>query len=376
MNYNAKFSKYLVAATAGLMCLSGCMTLSSQEKNLSDVIVPEVSLFADNLENRSLVENALVEYERVRQEHGNSLRINDVDLFYLEWGSSEGIPFIWSHGLSSRSFELVQVAEELVESGYRVIAIDSRGHGETIVSDHNFTLSHIADDINALMNELGIEKAVIGGLSLGGFVSTAFYEQYPDRALALVLEDGGSDHVQARLEKYFPQVQGLDISYGPDTSNTFLTQFDMFREMFELFQSMATNPIPQGAYSALASLITENEDGSFGYRYDGKKLWGDGSRAAFDPSKATELPLFHQSWRRTLPLETYRNLHVPMLIIDPTGDNLDLSAQNESLHRLHPELIEVIEYPDTPHAAHVYRPNWFVRDMKSLKEKLDGIVVE
>lgn len=104
-------------------------------------------------------------------------------------------------------------------------------------------------------------------------------------------------------------------------------------------------------------------------RDNGPKLLGEGV-ATFDPARSHELPLLGQPWRRTHPIISYRNLGVPMLIIDPTSDAFDASASFEQLQALHPELIEIVEYADTPHAAHPMRPAWFVRDLRRFLERL------
>ncbi|EED31478.1 hypothetical protein NOR53_2685 [gamma proteobacterium NOR5-3] len=61
-----------------------------------------------------------------------------------------------------------------------------------------------------------------------------------------------------------------------------------------------------------------------------------------------------------------------MLVINPTGDDFDPSDDFEALRRMHPELIEVVEYPNTPHAAHPMRKDWFLRDMGNLLERLQS----
>ncbi len=362
----------LMSASASLFCLSACATPPKPEEATTSVVqTPSYLNFADTTENRKNLELAIQEYEQVRKDHGKSITVNGIDMFYLEWGEPGGIPLIWSHGYSSRSFGLMQVGDDLAKAGFHVIALDSRGHGETKVSGYDFSLSHLADDIRAVMDELGMEKAVIGGLSLGGFISTTFYDHYPERTLALVLEDGGSYYVQGHLEKNYHLVKDLDLSYGPNSEKLFPSFFDAFKELIELFQMMWPEEIEASKYAMLASLIVETEEGKFKYRHDGLKLWGDGTKAAFNPAEAHVTPMLHQSWRRVHPLITFRNLHVPMIVIDPIGDHIHLSDQNEKLRQLHPELISVIEYPGAPHSAHQFRPEWLVRDLTNLLEQLE-----
>lgn len=374
MHSTVKLFTSLTSLIVVTLSLAACTTVEppSLEKSETKPTEQNWTVYEDSPENRELVNNALLQYQQVKKDHGKTVRLNGIDLFYLEWGDETGTPLIWSHGYSSRSFELMKVADRLVAAGYRVIALDNRGHGDTQVNDYNFSLSHIADDINALMDDLKIEKAIIGGLSLGGSVTTTFYDHYPERVLALILEDGGSDHIQSRIEKHYPYLKDLKIGYGPDSSKEYSSRFAAFQGIAGLYQSAWQQPLPLDLYPILASQIVEAKPGVFRLHHNGLKLWGEGTSALRNPSKAHELPLLHQSWRRVHPLITYRNLHVPMLIIDPVDDFNDLSEQNERLKSLHPDLITVLDYPDTPHAAHPFRPSWFVRDLTNFLHNISN----
>ena len=114
----------------------------------------------------------------------------------------------------------------------------------------------------------------------------------------------------------------------------------------------------------------ENENGTFRLHHDGVKLWGEGNPAEIDPAQNHKPPLLRQSRRRIHPPMTYRNLSVPLLIIGPTGEEFSPSDEFEKLRAMHPDLIKVVEYPDTPHAAHPMRPDWFVRDMTELLQRM------
>ena len=72
---------------------------------------------------------------------------------------------------------------------HRVITWDQRGHGSTVATKDLFTYWDSADDMAALLDHLGIKRAVVGGMSQGGFVSLRFALRYPDRTAGLVLID-------------------------------------------------------------------------------------------------------------------------------------------------------------------------------------------
>lgn len=77
--------------------------------------------------------------------------------------------------------------EELSAEGYRVIAPDLRGHGGSPLPDGPWTLEDCAADVLALADGLGLERFVLGGLSVGGMVALAAYEAAPGRVEGLLL---------------------------------------------------------------------------------------------------------------------------------------------------------------------------------------------
>ena len=114
------------------------------------------------------------------------VRIDDIQMAYTDVGL--GRPVVLIHGYPfNRSLWNEQVAA--LSSSYRVITPDLRGFGETDASPGPATMNRMADDVARLMDHLGISQAVIGGLSMGGYVALAFYKQFPSRVRALVLAD-------------------------------------------------------------------------------------------------------------------------------------------------------------------------------------------
>ena len=76
---------------------------------------------------------------------------------------------------------------------HTVIVWDIRGHGQTEAPDEpgSFTLEATLADMAMLLDECGIDRAVVGGLSLGGYLSLAFRLLHPDRVRGLVIADSG-----------------------------------------------------------------------------------------------------------------------------------------------------------------------------------------
>ena len=111
---------------------------------------------------------------------------------YYEDSGGDGMPVLLTHGFGAATGSWAgQVAA--FKDRYRIIAWDMRGHGATDCAEDlvNFSQELIERDMAALLDHLGIEKAVIGGHSLGGFLSLAFNVRYPERVKALFLQGCG-----------------------------------------------------------------------------------------------------------------------------------------------------------------------------------------
>jgi sugar phosphate isomerase/epimerase/pimeloyl-ACP methyl ester carboxylesterase len=101
--------------------------------------------------------------------------------------SGHGVPFFFQHGLgadSSQPFDLFRPP-----GGVRLIGFDCRAHGEThpIGPPEKISLAAFADDLLALMDHLKVEKAIVGGVSMGAAVALNFALRHPRRLLGLVL---------------------------------------------------------------------------------------------------------------------------------------------------------------------------------------------
>jgi 3-oxoadipate enol-lactonase len=113
-------------------------------------------------------------------------RIDDIQMAYTDSGI--GRPVVLIHGYPfNRTLWNEQVAA--LSTSYRVIAPDLRGFGESDASDGTATMNRMAQDVALLLNHLGVTRATIAGLSMGGYVALAFYKQFPSRVRTLVLAD-------------------------------------------------------------------------------------------------------------------------------------------------------------------------------------------
>ena len=113
-----------------------------------------------------------------------------VKIYYEVHGS--GPPLILTHGYSSTS-AMWNGQIEALSKQHQLILWDMRGHGQSDYPADPAAYSEALTvaDIAALLNEVGAAKAIVGGLSLGGYMSLAFYRAHPERVSALLIIDTG-----------------------------------------------------------------------------------------------------------------------------------------------------------------------------------------
>jgi len=106
--------------------------------------------------------------------------------------AGSGVPVVLLHAfpLDSRMWQ-AQLDELPGSDGgdARVIAPDLRGFGGTALGEDSPGLEALAEDVLLMLDRAGIERVVLGGLSMGGYVALAFARRYPERLLGLVLAD-------------------------------------------------------------------------------------------------------------------------------------------------------------------------------------------
>lgn len=115
------------------------------------------------------------------------INIGDVELHVVEHG--RGIPLLLVHGFPlDHSMWKTQI--EAFRAGFRVIAPDLRGFGQSGVTAGTVTMEQFADDLAALLDRMQIrEPVVFFGLSMGGYIAWQFLRRHPERLRALVLCD-------------------------------------------------------------------------------------------------------------------------------------------------------------------------------------------
>jgi 3-oxoadipate enol-lactonase len=135
-----------------------------------------------------------------------------MELNYTDSGG-EGPAVVFSHGflMDQTMFDLQVPA---LAPQYRVITWDQRGHGGTLATGA-FTYWDSAADVLALLDHLGVERAVLAGMSQGGFLSLRAALTAPDRVRALVLIDSQAGLEDPAVAPGYEQMHQVWLDHGP-----------------------------------------------------------------------------------------------------------------------------------------------------------------
>lgn len=241
-----------------------------------------------------------------------------VRLFYVDSGGT-GVPVVFLHSATGSSRVWEHQLPEFTKAGYRVIAFDRRGYGRTVARESGSTTTTDADDLEALMAHLGIERFHLVGTAAGGMVATDYAQSFPHRLRSVVI---ANSIVGVQDEEYLALGRRLrPPEFGqlpPD-----------FRELGPSYR--AANP-------------------------EGTKRWLDLERVSRAPGTAPP----PQTWKNRTTFESLGTIQVPTLLL--TGD-ADLYTPPPVL-RLFAERIpnsRTVILPEVGHSAYWEAPQLFNR---------------
>jgi pimeloyl-ACP methyl ester carboxylesterase len=161
------------------------------------------------------------------------IEANGLRFHALDWGG-QGEWLVCLHGLASQAHIWDLVAPRLTDA-FRVIAIDQRGHGLSDKPDSGYDWTTVSSDLDAILDALKIDRAVLAGHSWGGNVALQYAVDHRDRVRGLVLIDGGFLQVGDRID--WPATE--KFLEPPDLIGTPL---DEFRAGMKLWMGAAWSP--------------------------------------------------------------------------------------------------------------------------------------
>lgn len=244
-----------------------------------------------------------------------------VSIHYEDRGRGPAI--LLSHGYGATSQMWAGQVEGL-GSDHRVLTWDLRGHGRSSSPEAaaDYSRSAAIDDMRALLDTCRIERAVIGGLSLGGYLSLAFHLAHPERVRALMLFDTGPGYKNAQARAAWNR--------GAE-------------RMARAFETRGLAALPGGAEVKRSAHRSAA----------GLARAARGTLAQFDSRVA----------------ESLEEIRVPTLVLVGERDEPFLAATDYMAGKI-PNATKVI-LPGAGHAANIDRPLAFDRAVRSFLSTLD-----
>jgi len=128
-----------------------------------------------------------------------------VEIQIAQW-EGEDKAILCIHGITANCRCWDVIADALSPS-HRVLAMDLRGRGLSEAPSAGYSMEHHCRDILAVLDDLGLERVVLMGHSLGAFISVVFGAKYPERVDRIILVDGGGKLSEDQMVKVFSGIK-------------------------------------------------------------------------------------------------------------------------------------------------------------------------
>lgn len=154
----------------------------------------------------------------------------------------EGIPVVLLHGLSSSRHYVVMGSRALQRGGHRVVAYDARGHGGSspAPSPDAYGYDALSTDLAAVLDELGLDRAVLAGGSMGSHTILRLALEQPERVAGLVVITPAYDPVAFEDEARLVRYDALADALRDGGVEGYLAAYDVGRLPLALRGSIAT----------------------------------------------------------------------------------------------------------------------------------------
>jgi 3-oxoadipate enol-lactonase len=252
---------------------------------------------------------------------------------YEEQG--QGLPLLLIHGFP-HDHTLWQPQLEGLKDVARVIAPDLRGFGSADPAPQTMTMDDYAADLKALLDSLGLQKAVICGLSMGGYIALAFLARYPEATPGLILCNtrAGADDEKAREGRHATARKAHDegmagIAEGMVPKMLAEATITARPELRSYIQSMMARQSPAAVSAALRGM-------------------------ALRPDRTPILP----------------SIKVPTLIITGTADTLIPPSESETMAAAIPGS-ELVVIPYVAHLSNLEAPDAFNDAVRKFLQRLN-----
>lgn len=174
--------------------------------------------------------------------------------------SGEGLPFVFQHGLAGDVTQPFGLFRQ--PPGIRLLAFDCRGHGETrpLGDPDKIGIASFADDLLALLKYLKIDRAVIGGISMGAAAALNFTLRFPKRVLGLVLvRPAWLDGPMTTNARIFGEMARLIREHGARRGQEVFLQSETYRRLLQESPESAISLAGQFEHSRAEETVVKYE---------------------------------------------------------------------------------------------------------------------
>ncbi len=260
-------------------------------------------------------------------------------LHYRDWGG-RGRPLLLLHGLASNA-RIWDLTAPRLAGGFRVVALDQRGHGLSDKPDGSYAFDEVTGDLAALIAALGLVRPLVVGHSWGGNVALQFAANCPDDVCGLVLVDGGFLEISAFEGMTWERTQQLMAPPPLDGMKveTFLKAARLWPELAPLWSDQVQEIV-------LANFVVM-DDGSIRPQL----------------TRERHLRILRALWEQR-PSQLWGRLRCPALLVPAARDNPDarnvlwMEGKRRALETAEREAaaVRVLWMEDTIHDVPLQRP--------------------
>ena len=268
-----------------------------------------------------------------------SISVNGFKLSYDDVGEGK-IPIIFLHGFPFDK-TMWELQLEFLKFTYRLIALDIRGFGRSTDEESPLSIEQFSDDLIGFMDKLNIEKAIVCGLSMGGYVALNAQKRFPERLEALILCDTQciADTPEVRKMRY-KTIDEIESSGVADFNEGF------FKKVFHK-ESLTNN---KEVVDQLRIVVFANS----------QHIITQGLQALAE---------------RLETCSTLNEIKIPTLIICGREDEVTPLVQSESMNSsIEGSILKVIE--NAGHVSNLEQPHEFAKYLSEFLAALPGVGLE
>jgi 3-oxoadipate enol-lactonase len=188
----------------------------------------------------------------------NTVTIHGIEIAFTRHGTGKS-PLVLVHGYPLDHSIWLEVSG-LLATEFDVILPDLRGFGQSGLEETEFTMADMATDIAGLLDQLEIQKAIIAGHSMGGYVSLAFAYAYPERVmgLGLVASQAGADTPERKQSRHKAAGEILSSGVGA-VAGDMPPMLTAIQEGQVVLQELISKQRPAGLAGALKAMAERKD---------------------------------------------------------------------------------------------------------------------